>query len=391
SVIEIPRTPQEIEAEQKAREEGDRLLKSGKVAVLIVAGGQGSRLGFDGPKGVYPISPIKKKSLFQLFAEQLKARSVRAGSQIPLLVMTSSENHRDTVEFFQAHNSFGLGQNTFFFRQEMLPAISPQGHLVLENESGLFTNPNGHGGSLKSLYQSGLVNKLMEKGITHLFYCQVDNPLVKIADPVFLGYHTLNHSEASTKVVRRRNVSEKVGVYLHQADRDIIMEYSDLAAEDMSAIDDQGNVLYWAGNTAIHIFSLAFIRRINERGFALPYHCARKRVDRTPAGGESETLDVWKFETFVFDAIPLAERACCMEIVREQEFAPVKNSEGSDTPQMARQAMEDLFRSWLEKAGCKVAAGAHVEISPLFALDQEECVRKLGDKPMTFEGDVYIE
>ncbi len=391
-VVEIPKTAREKENEQKARQKGEELLRSGKVAILIVAGGQGSRLGFDGPKGAYPVSPVKKKPLFQLFAEQVKARSLHVGRKIPLLIMTSEENHRDTIEFFERHNSFGLHKDTlFFFRQEMLPAITPEGEFVLKNESDLFMNPNGHGGSLKSLYDSGLVGTLIERGVSELFYCQVDNPLVKIADPVFLGYHAMNRAEVSTKVVRRRGIEEKVGVYLNRDGKDVIIEYSDLGPEYMSAIDDKGNVLYWAGNTAIHIFSLPFVQQINNQGFALPYHCARKKVERMDAGGQSTGLNVWKFETFVFDAIPLAERTCCMEILREEEFAPVKNSEGADTPETARQAMENLFRKCLEKAGTKVTPGAAVEISPLFALDEEECIQKLKNKNTVIHGDTYIE
>jgi UDP-N-acetylglucosamine/UDP-N-acetylgalactosamine diphosphorylase len=390
-IIAIPRTENEKAQEQKAQQVGESLIRDGKVAVLIVAGGQGSRLGFDGPKGIYPISPIQQKSLFQLFAEQVKAQSKRYNTRIPLLIMTSMENHDETVRFFEDKDYFGLGKETLhFFQQDMLPAITPDGKLVLQNNSGLFANPNGHGGSLKALYDSGVLETLLKKGFTELFYCQVDNPLVKIADPVFLGYHTMARAEASTKVVRRRSIEEKVGVYLSSNGKDAIIEYSDLSPEYMSALDEAGNILYWAGNTAIHIFSLPFIKRINDHGFALPYHCARKNTDITDRNGQSIRLDVWKFETFVFDAIPLAERTCCMEILREEEFAPVKNSEGADTPETARQAMEHLFRSWIEKAGVKITPGVVVEISPLYALDKAELGSKLKNKNLTIQTNTYF-
>ena len=306
-VITIPETDKEKEEEQNARRAGETLLRDGKVAVLIVAGGQGSRLGFEGPKGIYMISPIQQKSLFQLFAEQIKALSKRYSTRIPLLIMTSEENHDETVRFFESKDYFGLGKETLhFFRQDMLPAITPDGNLVLQNNFRLFTNPNGHGGSLKALYDSGVLETLLKEGFTELFYCQVDNPLVKIADPVFLGHHTIAHAEVSTKVVRRRSIEEKVGVYVSCNGKDAIIEYSDMSPENMSALDGAGNILYWAGNTAIHIFSLPFIKRINDHGFALPYHCARKNTDLTDRNGKPACLDVWKFETFVFDAIPLA-------------------------------------------------------------------------------------
>jgi UDP-N-acetylglucosamine/UDP-N-acetylgalactosamine diphosphorylase len=390
-IIAIPRTESEKAQEQKAQQVGETLLRDGKVAILIVAGGQGSRLGFDGPKGIYTISPIQRKSLFQLFAEQVKAQSKRYNTRIPLLIMTSRENHEETIRFFEGKDYFGLGKETlYFFQQDMLPAITPDGKLMLQSNSGLFANPNGHGGSLKALYDSGVLETLLKEGFTELYYCQVDNPLVKIADPVFLGYHAMARAEASTKVVRRRSIEEKVGVYLSCNGKDAIIEYSDLSPEYMSALDEAGTILYWAGNTAIHIFSLPFIKRINDHGFALPYHCARKNTDITDRNGQSIRLDVWKFETFVFDAIPLAERTCCMEVIREEEFAPVKNSEGTDTPKTARQAMENLFRNWIEKAGVKITPGVVIEISPLYALDEVELGNKLKNKNLTIQTDTYF-
>jgi UDP-N-acetylglucosamine/UDP-N-acetylgalactosamine diphosphorylase len=180
-----------------------------------------------------------------------------------------------------------------------------------------------------------------------------------------------------------------VGVYLSCNGKDAIVEYSDLSPEYMSALDSAGNILYWAGNTAIHIFSLPFIQRINDHGFALPYHCARKNTDITDPNGKSSRLDVWKFETFVFDAIPLAQRTCGIEISREEEFAPVKNKDGSDSPETARSAMVELHRSWLKKADVKVVPGVAIEISPLFALDEDELCSKLQNN-LTIETDRYF-
>jgi UDP-N-acetylglucosamine/UDP-N-acetylgalactosamine diphosphorylase len=215
---------------------------------------------------------------------------------------------------------------------------------------------------------------------------------VKITDPVFLGYHATSNAEISTKVVRRRSIEEKVGVYLNRGSKEAIIEYSDLDPEYMSALDDKGNILYWAGNTAIHIFSLPFIKKINNSGFALPYHCAKKKIDKPERDkdGRPISLDVWKFETFVFDAIPLAEKTCCMEVGREKEFAPVKNKDGADSPETARQAMVDLFRNWLGKANVKVTPGAAVEISPLFASDEDELIQKMKGKRMPIETDTYF-
>lgn len=390
-IIPLPQSAAELAARQEARATGISLLQEGKVAVLIVAGGQGVRLGHDKPKGTFPISPIMQKTLFQLFAEQVKALSTRHGSSLPLLIMTSYENHNDTVTFFDGHGYFGLDKSeVFFFQQGILPTLTPQGRLLLKDPTHLLTNPDGHGGSLKALYTSGLLQELIERGITEIFYCQVDNPLVRIADPVFLGHHILAKSECSTKVVRRTNIREKVGVYVNLKGKDRILEYSDFGGHHMEALDGNGEILFWAGNTAIHALNLAFVKSLNEGGFILPYHCARKAVEKWNPDGTMVQADGWKFETFVFDAIPLAERTCCMEVDRAEEFSPVKNKTGSDSPDTARRAMEDLFKGWLEAAGVTVPEKAIVEISPLFALTREELSSRLEDGSLTITKDTYL-
>jgi UDP-N-acetylglucosamine/UDP-N-acetylgalactosamine diphosphorylase len=390
-VIEVPRTAVEKRRREEARKAGEALLLRNRVAVMIVAGGQGVRLGHDKPKGTFPVSPVKGKTLFQLFAEQVRAISLRYASNLPLLIMTSSENHRDTVDFFMAHNYFGLDQNRVqFFRQGMLPTVTPEGRLILRDNTHLCLNPDGHGGSLRALHDSGILDNLMDEGFTDLFYCQVDNPLVKIADPVFLGYHSMAGADVSTKVVRRVNIEEKVGVYVVMDGTDGIIEYTEMGKERMSALDDKGAILYWAGNTAIHALNLDFVKRLNEHGFALPYHCANKPVEGIDQDGREVTMPAWKFETFVFDAIPLARKACCMEVLRGEEFAPVKNRSGVDSPKTARAALTNLHISWAREAGIPVSRGAMVEISPLFALDEEEFTGKVQDKGISITGDTYF-
>ncbi|MCX8109943.1 MAG: UTP--glucose-1-phosphate uridylyltransferase [Syntrophorhabdaceae bacterium] len=391
NIVPLPKTPQEEAIREKARDLGEKLIKNNKIAVLIVAGGQGTRLGYDGPKGTFKISPVKGKTLFQLFTEQVMAISKRYSARIPLIIMTSHENDEDTRTFFKDNRFFGLGEdNIYFFRQGMLPTLTPDGKLIIKDRGQIATNPDGHGGSLKALNDSGLLDMLLADGYTELFYCQVDNPLVKIADPVFLGYHYMSESEASTKVVRRRNVEEKVGVYLNFNGQDGIIEYSDLDPSYMKALDEKGEILYWAGNTAIHIFSLPFVKRLNSHGYALPYHCAKKTMDiKTPEGNDN-TIDVWKFETFVFDAIPLAKKTCAIEVKREEEFSPVKNMTGVDSPEKARDDMCALFRRWVEGAGAKVKDHIKIEVSPLFAIDYQEFKNKFNGKGVTIEDDIYF-
>jgi UDP-N-acetylglucosamine/UDP-N-acetylgalactosamine diphosphorylase len=390
-IIPLPKTQSEKKDHHKAKLVGESLISREKVAILIVAGGQGVRLGHDKPKGTFPISPVMNKTLFHLFSEQVKALSFRYNARIPILIMTSNDNHDETIAFFHTFNFFGLAkENVHFFQQGMLPTITPTGELLLKDEINLSVNPDGHGGSLKALYASGLLDLLMQQGFAELFYCQVDNPLVKIADPVFLGYHAMVEAECSTKVVRRQKIEEKVGVYVSLNGKDTILEYSDFGGKHMEALDMHGSILYWAGNTAIHILSLPFVKRLNDHGFALPYHCAKKTLEIGSSAGSRETVSVWKFETFVFDAIPLAEKTGCMEVDRKEEFSPIKNRSGADSPSTAREAMVGLHRDWLHDAGIMVPQGVSVEISPLFALDKEELISKLKGTNPFITNDTYF-
>ena len=390
-IIPIPKTAGEVHQRKEAVKLGESLIRRNQVAVLIVAGGQGTRLGFPGPKGSLPISSIKRKTLFQVFAESIRAISNRYQAALPLLIMTSQENHEETQAFFEAHGFFSLNRNqVHFFSQGMLPTLTPAGELILKDAENLLANPDGHGGSLKALYESGLTGWLKGQGVSEIFYCQVDNPLAKIADPAFIGVHRQEKADISTKVVRRRDLEEKVGIYGRVNGKPAIIEYSDFSPDDYRSLDERGNIRYWAGNIAIHMISLSFVERMNREGFALPYHRAIKEVEGLRPGGRSERMKGLKFETFVFDSIPLAQKSACMEVAREEEFAPVKNQTGADSPDTARQAMTNLFTQWLIEAGAQVSPGARVEISPLFALDKEEVMEKLKGKRVEVREDTYF-
>ena len=218
-----------------------------------------------------------------------------------------------------------------------------------------------------------------------------NNPISKIADPVFLGYHRMAEAEISTKVVRRQNPDEKVGIYGLLKGKPGIIEYSDFSPDEYRAVDENGRIRHWAGNIAVHVISLPLIERLNRHGFALPYHRAIKDVEWISRDGKPERTKGLKFESFVFDAIPLAERTSCMEVAREEEFSPVKNKEGMDSPKTAQKAMVDLHRRWLGEAGVEVAPDAKVEISPLFALNKEELREKLQGKRLKIEKDLYLD
>ncbi len=390
-IIPLATTQTEIETRKKAQVLGESLLAEGKVAVLVVAGGQGSRLGFEGPKGMFPCSPVRKKTLYQLLTEYTRALTRRFGAAIPLLFMTSPENHNDTVSFFEANHFFGYDPRMIhFFPQGLLPTLSPDGLLLLKNETTFCTNPDGHGGSLKAIHRSGLLEKLVDQGYTTLFYCQIDNPLVRMADPVFLGYHLLKQADVSTKVVRRRDLSEKVGIYASSEGKDLIVEYSDQTSERLSAIDEKGDILFWGGNTAIHVFTLDFIVQLNSKGFSLPFHRAVKNVDIFDPVGGFMTVQAWKFETFVFDAIPLAQRTACIEVARHEEFSPIKNSEGTDSLETACADMSALYSSWVRQAGISIPPNTVVEIDPLFAGSPEELRERISPDLVAHGRQLYI-
>ncbi len=369
-------------ASPEERAVGVATLSRGAVAVLMVAGGQGSRLGFDKPKGMYPVGPVSGASLFQIHAEKILALTRRYGKPILFLVMTSPATDTPTREFFQANRYFGIDPaDIIFFRQGMMPTVCARtGRLLLEAPGKLYLSPNGHGGTLTALAEQGVLAMLRERGIEHVFYFQVDNPLVKLCDPGFLGRHVATGSEASSKVVFKTHPEEKVGVFVTTRGRCALIEYSDLPVELARERDVNGGLRFRAGNPAIHLFTREFLERITaEEG--LPYHAARKAVPYyEPLTGEvidpGREPNALKFERFIFDALPRADRWLAVETRREEEFCPLKNASGPDSPETVREGLRRLFATWLEQAGIPTN-GHPVEVSPLFALDADELKQKL--------------
>lgn len=380
---------------------GHDALNRGEVAVLLVAGGQGSRLGFEKPKGMFPIGPVTDKSLFQIHAEKVLALSRKYGKPIPFLIMTSSATHDETVAFFKQNRSFGLPESeVYYFRQGTMPALDLEtGQVLLERPGVIFASPNGHGGTLAALADSGLLEILRFRGFRHLFYFQVDNPLVNICDPRFLGRHVETRSQASSKAIAKAFADEKMGVFALLDGKCTIIEYSDMPQELKHAKNEQGELLHRAGSPAIHLFDLAFLAELTQKGAGLPFHLARKKVPHVNANGlpvQPQTENALKFEMFIFDALPMAERWLVLESPRSEEFAPVKNAEGVDSPQTCKQALCDLYGSWLDANGLRVPRDQDgkvtvpLEISPLFALSAEDLKGRIAadtelNRPMYWE------
>jgi UDP-N-acetylglucosamine/UDP-N-acetylgalactosamine diphosphorylase len=370
-------------ATPKVRRLGEEALRRGEVALLVVAGGQGSRLGFEHPKGMFPIGPVSGKSLFQIHAEKVLALSRRYGKNLPFLVMTSDATDAETRSFFADQGYFGLSPDeVFFFCQGTMPALDlDTGKLLLEAPGRLFTSPNGHGGTLTALAGSGLLERLRQRGIRQIFYFQVDNPLVKVADPVFLGHHLRASAEASSKIIPKEGPTDKLGNFVQIDGRCTIIEYSDLPEDLAQQTDAHGRLRLRAGSPAIHLFSVEFLERMTAGRGRMPFHVARKKVPHLDGSGqqvEPQRENALKFEMFIFDVLPLAERWTVVETSRREEFEPLKNATGPDSPESVRLALSRLAGDWLAHAGVVVPRYANgdplfaLEISPLFALDAEE-------------------
>jgi len=390
-------TREQSRADAEARELGEELVHRSRTALLTVAGGQGSRLGFEGPKGMFPVTPIRRLTLFAAFAEKLRAARRWYGADIQWLIMTSPHTHAATEDYFEREKWFGLGKGSVtLFVQGTLPSLSPEGALLLAQDGGIFSNPNGHGGAIDALRRAGLGESLRDRGVEELFYFQIDNPLVRVPDPVFLGFHRRENADVSSKVVEKSFPGEKLGAIVTAGGRPAVIEYSDFDERAMNARDPAGRLLFSHGSIAVHLLSLEFLGR---PGFRLPYHLARKRVralNPTPAGTETVEREAVKLELFIFDAIPLARRALFFETERAEEFAPLKNREGVDSLETCVRGQVEKSARWLEACGVAVPRDAvgrsryTIEISPLFALDPSVLAAKRGSLKDSIDEDTLL-
>jgi UDP-N-acetylglucosamine/UDP-N-acetylgalactosamine diphosphorylase len=369
-----------------AERSGDELLAAGKAAFLTVAGGQGSRLGFEGPKGCFPISPIREASLFQIFAEKIEAARRRYNHALYWYIMTSPLNLEETRRFFESNEYFGLPEEeVLFFTQGLFPSLTEKGKLLLAEDGGLFQNPNGHGGTIAALQDSGCIEHMGSKGVQELFYFQVDNPLVRIPDPHFLGAHRLNSSQMSTKVIEKDYPEEKLGVIGYLDGKPAVIEYSDISKKNQKARDEQGHLLYSHGSIAVHMMNVDFLRSHSGR---LPLHLAKKKVQTwipDKSGGAAKERKAIKFEMFIFDALADAQNALFFETMREEEFAPLKNRSGPDSIETCRRGMMNQYARWLEACGVSVPMREgrpehRIEIVPTFAWDERSLEQALKHK-----------
>jgi UDP-N-acetylglucosamine/UDP-N-acetylgalactosamine diphosphorylase len=381
----------------EARARGHQALAAGQVGVVLVAGGQGTRLGFDHPKGRFSIGPVSGRTLFQIHIEKILAVARRHAVRIPLYLMTSAATHEETLAFLAAHDRFGMAEEDLHvFCQGTMPAVdAATGELLLEAPDRLAVSPNGHGGMLAAFAESGAMADAQARVIRQLFYFQVDNPLVDIAGAEYIGYHILSDSEMTSQVIAKRDPLEKVGNVVDVDGRLMVIEYSDLPDDVARKTNPDGSLAIWAGSIAVHVFDLDFLHRAKDQADSLPYHVARKKVAYIDATGrrvEPADVNAIKFERFIFDLMPSARNAIVVEVDPASAFAPLKNASGAgaDTPESVRAQISDLHRRWLRDAGVEVADGIAVEISPRFAIDPEELRGKV-DSGLKITAPTYLE
>ncbi|UCG17709.1 MAG: UDPGP type 1 family protein [Phycisphaerales bacterium] len=384
---------------------GAAMITSGTVAALVVAGGQGSRLGFDGPKGMYPISPVRNKTLFRLFAESILATQRRFAGTVPWYIMTSEMNDRASRDYFAANKYFGLdSDNVIFFKQGVMPAIGRDGKILLDDRHRVAMSPDGHGGTLRALACTGALRDMATRGIEAVSYFQVDNPLVTPVDPVFIGLHDLTGSEASSLAVPKADDLEKVGNFALVNGKICVVEYSDLPEHHARARNPDGSRWLDNASIAIHVFSRRFIERLTDdiHAVKLPWHRAVKKVAHVDLDSgrriEPESPNAVKLEMFVFDALPLADKTMVLLAKRSEVFSPVKNATGVDSAETARRDMIRRAADWLQGCGVAIPArndgepDAVLEISPLYALDAAQLAERITDKPtVPPSGTLYLE
>ncbi len=351
---------------------GEEQLRKGRVAVLLVAGGQGSRLGYEGPKGAYGIGPVSGMPLFYFHARKIVRLARLYGRPVPFYVMTSEVNDAATRACFEDHDYFGLNPaDVIFFKQGVWPALDAAGRLILEVPGRIFVSPDGHGGTLTALAKNGCLDDMTARGIRSVFYFQVDNPLVDIADPAFIGIHALCGAELSLKLCLKRTPTEKMGaVSVLDNGRYGMIEYSEMTPRQAAR--------FKYGSPAIHVFSLAFLKR--EARKDMPLHLAHKKIACVDDAGRLVKPDEpngYKFEKFIFDVLPDARTVVNLAFDRDDEFSPVKNATGEDSPVTCRMALQAKWRRWLAAAGVTIPESIPVEIDPASANSAEELKRGL--------------
>ena len=326
---------------------GKQAIKEGKLAAVTMAGGQGTRLGHTGPKGTYDIGLDSHKSLFELLCDYLKEEGKKYGVTIPWFIMTSRENNKETVEFFEKNKFFGYqkDKNIFFFIQGELPMVDTEGKILIGEDGLIKQAADGHGGIYESLVKNGMTEKMKQLGIEWVFIGGVDNCLVKMVDPVLMGVAIDKEVTVACKSIVKANPHEKVGVFCKRNGRPGVIEYSEITDEMAEAVDENGELLYGESHILCNLFNIKAVERMGTT--PLPYHSAYKKAKFIDKDGNlvvPDSPNAYKFEAFLFDAFGEVDDMAILRVKREEEFAPVKNADtaGVDCPSTARKLYEEF-------------------------------------------------
>ena len=334
-----------VEEYEHYKKLGIEAIKTGKVAAVTMAGGQGTRLGHNGPKGTYDIGLDSHKSIFELLCDTLKLVKEQYGVYVPWYLMTSDENNNDTIKFFEDNNYFNYPKELIrFFIQDKMPMIDTQGKILLDDNGMIKQAGAGHGAIFEAMRKNNIIQEMQDKGIEWIFIGGVDNILVKMVDPIFIGLSIERNVMAAGKSVVKANPYEKVGVFCKRDDKPSVIEYSEISKELAEALDKNGELLYGESHILCNMFNIKILERLAEN--KLPYHIAFKKASYMDQNGnmvEPTEPNAYKFEEFIFDAFSYLPNMLIMRVKREEEFAPVKNAEGVDSPETARKLYKDFF------------------------------------------------
>jgi len=360
---------------------GQELIAKGKVGCLIVAGGQGTRLGYDGPKGSYPISSIKHKSLFQIFCEKTLAAGKQLGVKLSLAIMTSNANDSQTKSFFEENKFFGLDPDQVsFFVQNDLPFLDQKGDLFFESPGVIAKGPDGNGSTLKSFVDSWVWEKWKRRGIDYMNFIMVDNPLADPFDAELVGYHHRQRSDVTIKCIERTDPLESVGVIVKRGESVRVVEYTEFSESEKKAVGSDGALKYPCANISIFCINMDFIHKVAVESYDLmPYHFAFKAVEYLNREGKTVMSDrpiAWKFEKFIFDFLPLAKKVDALLYPRESVFAPLKNREGASSPSTVRDFLVLKDKSVMESITGQKAPEGIIEIDQQFYYPTAELIEK---------------
>lgn len=329
---------------EKYKAIGEKKIKEGKLAVVTMAGGQGTRLGHSGPKGTYDLGLDTHKSIFEILTDTLNEARKKYEVDIPWYIMTSEENNKPTVEFFKQHNFFGYPEKCVtFFKQGKLPMLSTDGKILIDENGKIKEAADGHGGIFQSMLRDGVIYDMKARGIEWVFIGGVDNVLVKPVDAVLIGLAEDKNVLAAGKSLVKANPQEKVGVFCKRNGKPSVIEYSEITPEMAAETNENGELKYGESHILCNLFNIKAIEKISQMN--LPYHIAFKKAKYIDNNGNLVVPDkpnAYKFESFLFDAFESLDDLAIMRVKREEEFAPVKNAEGVDSPETARKLYLDF-------------------------------------------------